>query len=104
MRIFTAKIKAIGKLIAYEFKKQFIRRKIFIGTYADNEIAMRKWAAGRSIMIVHVEKEKLMKYDYRLKGTALKKTQKHILFYVHDNIVTRWIGWQPNFEHLQIME
>lgn len=97
-----------GRLVLQYIRKKFlqifIEHKVFIGTYADNEIEIRKWAHGKSIMIIRVTREKLM-YDskQRLHHTALHKTQKHVVSFVADNEITRWLGWRPTPEHMRIM-
>jgi hypothetical protein len=77
-----------------------MQSKTFIGTYYDNEMAIRKYIANSDYRIIAVHRDKnIVKHDYNLKHTAARKQQKTVVFYYHDNALTRALGFRPMPAH-----
>lgn len=92
-----------GKIM-YELSTLFLQHKTFIGRYADNAIEMRKFVSAKNIMVVHVEYiGKIGKLDFNLRNTSAAKTSKAIMYFVHDNMITRWLNWRPSKEHFDLL-
>lgn len=93
-------LKNVRKFITFKIRLMLMQHKTFVGRYAQNEIELRKFVADREIMVVHLERKgSIGKLDKQLRGTPAAKISKHVLFYVHDNMFSRWIGWRPTREH-----
>lgn len=64
----------------------------FIGRYVDVEIERRNWAKKTGSILIG---EKNI-------PTGLRKVHEQIVFYVPDNLVSKWLGFKKNKVHYQL--
>lgn len=70
-----------------------IWEKTFYGTYVDIEIERRKWAKDNPIIIVGQK---------TIRNVGVRKVHEQIIFYTHDNSITKWFGFRKELIHYNL--
>jgi len=94
----------------------FLNRKHFFGSYADNQIDMRKWKADSGVMVQYIEDNRmkftpvvnagekpdvlreLVKEQARQYNRNLRKKHNCTVWYVEDHAFAKWLGWKRGRE------
>lgn len=90
---------SFGAKLMKAIRMSMWRRKVFIGTYWDNEAALEKFIIEKNVIIIDVNRgtDKIHQFDFRLADTrAQKKDRRLILHYIRDHWVLRTLGYIGN--------
>jgi hypothetical protein len=111
--------KQVGNWILKNIRKLFFQRKVLYGSYADNHIEARYFLKYGPYIGLHYHCESLklqsihapsgdpafmkamIEEQVRVARRDFRKKQESILFYVHDNLITRLLGFRKGSCHFQ---
>lgn len=106
--------------IVKHIRSLFMQVKYFYGSYADNIKEAHKYIDGSDRVVLHYTSS-LLKFHYekpegdeafiskmideqmRSHRRDFRKEQKAILFYYHDNFITRMLGFKKGMAHHRFM-
>lgn len=96
----TRKPLSLRAWLLKKLRMLFIGRKLFVGTYADTEIEIRKFISDGNYKVMRVVMEKgILKHDFHLRNTSARKICQKRVWYYSETYLTDLLKFHPGLDH-----